>query len=57
MGLVCSDVEVFPPFPPKESWTSVHKTYLDTTGRPAITFKYEQLTDRHQGTIYVSFHA
>lgn len=33
---------------------STHITYLDTKGRPAITLKYEQLTDRHTGVIYVS---
>lgn len=33
---------------------STHISYLDTTGRPAITLKYEQLTDRHTGVIYVS---
>ena len=33
---------------------STHITCLDTTGRPAITLKYEQLTDRHTGVIYVS---
>lgn len=34
---------------------STHITYLDTTGRPAITLKYKQLTDRHDGMIYVCF--
>lgn len=32
---------------------SNHITYLDTKGRPAITLKYQQLTDKHQGVIYV----
>jgi hypothetical protein len=48
-----SDVEVFPPFPATESSISTHITYLDTTGRPAITFKYAELTDRHNQIIYV----
>lgn len=48
-----SDVEVFPPFPATESSISTHITYLDTTGRPAITFKYDELTDRHNQIIYV----
>ena len=33
---------------------SNHLTNLDTTGRPAITLKYRQLTYRHVGVIYVS---
>ena len=32
---------------------STHTTYLDTVGRPAVTFQYERLTDKHMGTIYV----
>src|ERR1700722_1476514 len=32
-----------------------HTTYLDTTGRPTILFKYEQLTERHASMIYVSY--
>ena len=36
---------------------SNHITYLDTTGRPVITLKYAQLTDRHSGVIYVCFSA
>lgn len=32
---------------------STHTTYLDTVGRPTVTFLYEQLTDKHMGTIYV----
>jgi oligosaccharyltransferase complex subunit alpha (ribophorin I) len=34
---------------------STHVTYLDSVGRPAITFAYEQLTDKHLGTIYVTY--
>ncbi|TDL29889.1 oligosaccharyl transferase alpha subunit [Rickenella mellea] len=49
------DVEVFPPFPPKSMTRSTHTTYLDTTGRPAVTFEYSQLTDRHGGVIYLSY--
>jgi oligosaccharyltransferase complex subunit alpha (ribophorin I) len=49
-----SDVEVFPPFPPKMMVRSTHTTYLDTVGRPAVSFMYENLTDKHMGTIYVS---
>jgi oligosaccharyltransferase complex subunit alpha (ribophorin I) len=50
-----TDVEVFPPFPALASSISTHVTYLDTTGRPAITFEYKQLTDRHNQIIYVAY--
>ena len=49
-----SDIEVYPPFPPRSSKLSTHKTYLDTKGRPTVTFYYDNLTDRHAGVIYVS---
>jgi hypothetical protein len=48
-----SDVEAFLPFPAVSNYTSTHTTYLDTTGRPTLTFKYQQLTDKHAGVIYV----
>ena len=32
---------------------STHITYLDTKGRPSVTFEYENLTDKHTGVIYV----
>lgn len=51
------DVEVFPPFPPKSMTHETHISYLDTKGRPAVIFEYENLTDRHQGTIYVRGHS
>ena len=49
-----SDIEFFPPFPATKTELSTHITYLDTTGRPVITFYYKNLTDRHSGIIYVS---
>ena len=49
-----SDIQFSPPFPAVVNSVSTHITYLDTTGRPAITLKYQQLTDRHTGMIYVS---
>jgi oligosaccharyltransferase complex subunit alpha (ribophorin I) len=49
------DVEAYPPFPAVSNRSSIHTTYLDTTGRPAFTFEYRQLTDRHTGSIYVSY--
>ncbi|KAI0068710.1 oligosaccharyl transferase alpha subunit [Artomyces pyxidatus] len=50
-----TDIEIFPPFAPLSQELSTHITYLDTTGRPAVTFKYENLTDKHVGTIYVTY--
>jgi len=49
------DLEVYPPFKPKTLERSIHTTYLDTSGRPAITLKYSDLTDRHNGVIYISY--
>ncbi|KAH7914362.1 Ribophorin I [Hygrophoropsis aurantiaca] len=50
-----TDVEFHSPFPALSSTVSTHTTYLDTTGRPAITFEYKDLTDKHAGVIYVSY--
>ncbi|KAH7929440.1 Ribophorin I [Leucogyrophana mollusca] len=50
-----TDVEFLSPFPALSSSVSTHTTYLDTTGRPAITLEYKDLTDKHTGTIYVSY--
>ncbi|KAH8118689.1 oligosaccharyl transferase alpha subunit [Phellopilus nigrolimitatus] len=49
------DVEVYPPFAPLSVKTSTHKTYLDTKGRPAVSFFYKNLTDKHAGFIYVAY--
>ena len=48
-----SDIEVFPPFAALTQNISTHVTYLDTVGRPAVTFTYENLTDKHTGIIFV----
>jgi len=50
-----TDLEVFQPFPSVSDSISTHTTYLDTTGRPAITFKYNNLTDKHGQVIYVTY--
>ncbi|KAA1466496.1 oligosaccharyl transferase alpha subunit [Dentipellis sp. KUC8613] len=50
-----TDIEVFPPFPPLSESRSTHITYLDTVGRPAVTFKYKNLTEKHAGLIYASY--
>ncbi|KAL5527772.1 hypothetical protein ACEPAG_6573 [Sanghuangporus baumii] len=50
-----TDVEVYPPFPPLSVKKSIYKTYLDSKGRPAVSFFYKNLTDRHAGFIYVAY--
>ncbi|KAF7965817.1 hypothetical protein HWV62_41729 [Athelia sp. TMB] len=50
-----TDVEVITPFPALETTTSTHVTYLDTTGRPAVTFQYGTLTDKHNQLVYVTY--
>jgi oligosaccharyltransferase complex subunit alpha (ribophorin I) len=49
------DVQVAPPFPPASMTRATHVTYLDSVGRPAVQFNYAHLTDKHTGTIYVSY--
>ncbi|KAG7096965.1 hypothetical protein E1B28_004362 [Marasmius oreades] len=49
------DVEYAVPYPAVSSEVTTHITYLDTVGRPAIVFKYQNLTNRHVKSIYVSY--
>lgn len=49
-----SDIKVFPPFAPITQQRSTHITYLDSIGRPAVTLSFVDLTDKHDGLIYVS---
>ncbi|EJD01498.1 oligosaccharyl transferase alpha subunit [Fomitiporia mediterranea MF3/22] len=49
------DIEVYPPFPPLSVKKSMHKSYLDSKGRPTVSFFYKNLTDRHVGFIYVGY--
>ncbi len=49
-----SDIEVFPPFSPLAEQRSTHITYLDSIGRPSVALTFENLTDKHDGLIYVS---
>ena len=49
-----SDIGVFPPFPPLAEERSTHITYLDSIGRPSVALTFENLTDKHNGLIYVS---
>ena len=55
LNTFASDVEVFPPFQPSSLSSSTHTTYLDTIGRPAVVFKYRNLTDKHTGVIYIAY--
>ncbi|WRT64738.1 uncharacterized protein IL334_001672 [Kwoniella shivajii] len=51
-----SDVQVYTPFPVDSIEHSIHKTYLDTTGRYAITLKKTKLTENHAQNVYVTYH-
>jgi len=48
-----SDIDVAAPFPALSSTISTHVSYLDTTGRPAVSLTYKDLTDKHTAMIYV----
>jgi oligosaccharyltransferase complex subunit alpha (ribophorin I) len=48
-----SDVELFTPYEPLSIEHSTHISYLDSLGRPAITLKYKDMTDKHTDVIYV----
>ncbi|TFK87076.1 oligosaccharyl transferase alpha subunit [Polyporus arcularius HHB13444] len=50
-----TDVDYVVPWPALSETLSTHITYLDTVGRPKITLKYAQLTDKHGGNIYVTY--
>ncbi|OCF76992.1 oligosaccharyltransferase complex subunit alpha (ribophorin I) [Kwoniella mangroviensis CBS 8886] len=51
-----SDVQVYTPFAVDSIEHSIHKTYLDTTGRYAITLKKTQSTENHAQNVYVTYH-
>ena len=48
-----TDVEYVLPFPAISQSSDTHITYLDTTGRPELIFKYKDLTEKHAQAIYV----
>ncbi|KAJ7228640.1 Ribophorin I [Mycena pura] len=50
-----TDVEYATPFPAFSSSVSTHITYLDTVGRPSITLRFKNLTEKHALPIYVSY--
>ncbi|KAG6861609.1 hypothetical protein C0995_014516 [Termitomyces sp. Mi166 len=49
------DVEFTTPFPAISNTLSTHITYLDSIGRPKLTFEYQNLTLSHAQNIYVSY--
>ncbi|KAH7887746.1 Ribophorin I [Phlebopus sp. FC_14] len=50
-----TEVESISPFATRSTAVSTHIAYLDTVGRPTISFAYDDLTDKHAGMIYVSY--
>jgi oligosaccharyltransferase complex subunit alpha (ribophorin I) len=50
-----SDVNVYTPFPVDSIEHSIHKTYLDTTGRPVVTITKSAVTEHHAQNIYVTY--
>jgi len=50
-----TDVDYVAPFPALSNEISTHITYLDTIGRPTITFKYKNLTNKHTKPIFVTY--
>ncbi|KAG6814173.1 hypothetical protein H0H92_000849 [Tricholoma furcatifolium] len=50
-----TDVTYTTPFPAISNTVSTHVTYLDSIGRPKLTFEYANLTVMHAQSIYVSY--
>jgi len=50
-----TDVSIYPPFPPESISRRTHTTYLDTVGRPSVTFIKHGLTEKHTDLIYVTY--
>jgi len=50
-----TDVQFVTPFDPLAATISTHLTYLDSTGRPAVTLQYKNLTTKHAGEVYVTY--
>ncbi|KAG6919438.1 hypothetical protein DXG01_006321 [Tephrocybe rancida] len=50
-----TDVSFTTPFPAISNTISTHTTYLDSIGRPKLTFEYKDLTLNHVRSIYVSY--
>ncbi|CAD6584510.1 MAG: dolichyl-diphosphooligosaccharide--protein glycosyltransferase subunit 1 [Tremellales sp. Tagirdzhanova-0007] len=49
------DVEVIPPFAVDTLQHSVHKTYLDSTGRHTITLRKTRCTENHAQPVYILY--
>jgi len=49
-----SDINFETPFDAVSETVGIHTTYLDTIGRPTVTFNYENLTPKQAETILVS---
>ncbi|KAJ3515344.1 hypothetical protein NLJ89_g1815 [Agrocybe chaxingu] len=50
-----TDVQFVAPFPAADTLIGTHTTYLDTTGRPKLTFYYKDLTVKQAESIFVSY--
>lgn len=50
-----TDVEVVTPFAVDSIEHSVHRTYLDTIGRPMVTIKKSLVTENHAQPVYVTY--
>ncbi|KDR83748.1 hypothetical protein GALMADRAFT_236102 [Galerina marginata CBS 339.88] len=50
-----TDIQFAAPFPAEANSIETHTTYLDTTGRPALSFNYKDLTVKHAESIFVSY--
>ncbi|WVQ83289.1 hypothetical protein IAT38_005428 [Cryptococcus sp. DSM 104549] len=50
-----TDIQVIAPFSVDSIEHSIHKTYLDTTGRSVVTLKKALCTEQHAQTVYVTY--
>ncbi|CAK9779343.1 putative oligosaccharyltransferase alpha subunit [Cutaneotrichosporon oleaginosum] len=50
-----TDVEVFAPFPLDSIYHGVHRTYLDTIGRPKVVITKRSVTENHAVPVYVTY--
>ena len=53
--LISRDIEVHTPFPVDSTTHSIHKTYLDTTGRHTVKLTKSKCTEHHAQPVYVCF--
>jgi oligosaccharyltransferase complex subunit alpha (ribophorin I) len=50
-----TEIDFVTPYSAIETQVSTHITYLDTIGRPKLTFTYKNLTPKHAANIYVTY--